>query len=136
MAPRDPRTHEIIGAAIEVHGQLGCGFHEKVYQQALEIELENRGIPHRREAKLPVSYKGKPLDATYLVDFICYDAVVVELKAQTGLTGADEAQVINYLRASGFEVGLLFNFGETSLQWKRLVLTQRHVDSPEAADSV
>jgi GxxExxY protein len=120
---RDPRTYAIIGAAIEVHGQLGSGFLEAVYQEALVIELELRGIPFRREVELPVAYKGRPLATCYRADLVCFDGVIVEIKAICRMGGVEEAQVINYLKATGHEVGLLVNFGAPSLEYKRLVLT-------------
>src|SRR5438132_11067934 len=121
---RDPRTYAIIGAAIEVHNQLGCGFLESVYQEALAIELFCREIPFRREVRLPVSYKGRLLATSYCADFICFDSLVVELKALAHMGGTEEAQVINYLKATGYEVGLLLNFGGVSLQHRRLVLSK------------
>ncbi len=123
-AERDPRTYAIIGAALDVHRELGCGFLEGVYQEAMTIELSERGIPYRREAELPVLCKGKTLSASYRPDFICYDSVVVELKALARLSGVEEAQAINYMKAGGFPVALLFNFGAKSLEHRRLVLTR------------
>jgi len=120
----DPRTYAIIGAAMEVHRQLGCGFLEPVYQEALALEFAHRNIPNEREFKLGLSYKGVELEAKYSVDFICYGAVVVELKALSRLSGTEESQVINYLKATGLEVGLLLNFGTRSLDHKRFVLTK------------
>jgi GxxExxY protein len=120
---RDPQTYAIIGAALEVHRVLGCGFLEAVYQEALEREFLRRGIPFRREVELPIVYKGERLNATYKSDFICYDDVIVELKALDQLGGKEKAQVINYLKASGHGRGLLLNFGAIRLENERLVLS-------------
>ena len=118
---RDPQTYAIIGAAMEVHRQLGCGFLEAVYQQALAKELTARGIPFEREVELIVYYKSEPLDCRYRADFICYQDVIVELKALSALTGLEESQVLNYLKATGIQRALLINFGAPSLEYKRLV---------------
>ena len=120
----DPRTYSIIGAAMEVHRQLGCGFLEPVYQEAMAIELATREIPFIREIKLGVAYKGQALNTRYSPDFICFDSVVVELKALSRMGGTEEAQVITYLRATGHEVGLLLNFGTRSLEHRRFVLSK------------
>ena len=120
---RDPQSHAIIGAAMEVHRELGFGFLEAIYQCALALEFQDRQIPFRAEAPLPVRYKGKLLTCGYRAGFICYEDFLVETKAITELTGADDAQLINELKATGFERGLLLNFGGPSLQFKRLVLT-------------
>ena len=120
----DPRTYAIIGAAMEVHRQLGCGFLEGVYQEAFAIELTMRDIPYQREVDLPVFYKNRKLNISYRADFICYEAVIVELKALSKLGTVDEAQVINYLKSTGFPVGTLLNFGSASLEYRRFALTQ------------
>ena len=120
----DPRTYAIIGAAIEVHKQLGCGFLEPVYQEALALEFPLRNISFRREVRLAIHYKDQLLQTSYCVDFICFESVVVELKALVRMSGTEEAQVINYLKATGFEVGLLLNFGTRSLEHRRFVFSK------------
>ncbi len=119
---RDPETYAIIGAAMEVHRQLGCGFLEAVYQEALAIEFELRGIPYRPQVELPLAYKSRRLKTFYRADFVCFESIIVELKALDGLSGADRAQIINYLKATGFKRGLLFNFGAPRLEYERFVL--------------
>ena len=122
MAERDPQTYAIIGAAMEVHNQLGSGFLEAVYQEALLLELAARGIPASREVELPVTYKGQRLATHYRADFICFQRVIVEVKALNQLTGVETSQVLNYLKATGLKVALLINFGAESLEYKRFVM--------------
>jgi GxxExxY protein len=117
----DPRTYAVIGAAMEVHRHLGCGFLEAVYQEALEIELKDRGIPFEPQVQIPIWYKGRVLKTFYKADFLSHQAVVVEIKALAQLGTIEEAQLLNYLKATGYETGLLLNFGRTSLQYKRYV---------------
>lgn len=120
----DPETYAIIGAGMAVHVELGCGFLEGVYTAALEVEFARRGIPFRREVLLPITYRNVVLPVRYRVDFICWDAVLVEVKAATALSPIDQAQVINYLKAARLSRALLINFGAQSLQHRRLVWTQ------------
>jgi len=118
---RDERTYKIIGAALEVHKELGCGFLEAVYQEALEREFVIQRIPFKSQPIVEITYKGRPLNKTYQPDFICYDEVIVEIKAISSLTGLEESQLINYLKATGINVGLLLNFGSKSLEQKRFI---------------
>jgi GxxExxY protein len=122
---RDPETYAIIGAAMEVHRELGHGFLEAVYQEAMAVEMTVRKISFQREVPLSVFYKGQRLATSYRADFVCYENVLVELKAISQLTGADEAQVINEMKATGMQKALLLNFGMPSLEYKRRVFNLR-----------
>ena len=126
---RDEETYAIIGAAMAVHRELGHGFLEAVYQAALEHEFRLQSIPFEREKRLPVSYRGE-LIAEYQADFICFGTVIVELKALRKLSGVEEARVINYLKATGLQKGLLLNFGAPGLEHKRLVFNLRGSAKP------
>lgn len=118
---RDEQTFEIIGAAMVVHRELGHGFLEAVYQEALELEFKHAGIPALREVELPIRYRGELLTTGYRADFLCYETVIVELKAIERITSREESQLLNYLKASKKEKGLLLNFGGSSLEYKRMV---------------
>ena len=118
---RDPKTYAIIGAAMEVHRELGCGFLEAVYQEALALEFTRREIPFAREVELPIFFQGEKLRVGYRVDFLCYDDTLTELKALAGLTGVEEAVILNYLKASKHHTALLLNFGAPSLEFRRFV---------------
>ena len=114
---------QIIGAAIEVHKELGSGFLEAVYQEALAYELSLRKIPFVSQQSLKIQYKTHVLNKEYIADLVCFNSIIVELKALQRLTGHKESQIINYLKATGMRVGLLINFGSSGkLEWKRLVL--------------
>jgi GxxExxY protein len=119
---RDKQTHAILGALMEVHRQLGSGFVEVVYQEASALELREQCIPFERETPLIVRYKSVPLECCFRADFICYGEVIVELKAVERLTAVHQAQVINYLRATGLKRALLVNFGAARLEYRRIVL--------------
>lgn len=121
----DPRSYAIIGAAMEVHREMGNGFLEPVYHECMEFEMAERGIPFVHEMPLSISYKRHPLEIGYRPDFLCFDSIILEAKALSQLTSEHDAQVLNYLKATKLEVGLLVNFGAPSLQWKRLVLTRK-----------
>lgn len=118
---RDRETYAIIGAAMSVHNELGHGFLEAVYQEALAYEFKFKDIAYEREKVLPVFYRGNRLEAHYKADFLCFGSVIVELKALQQISGVEEAQVINYMKASGIKRSLLINFGARQLEYKRLV---------------
>ena len=118
---RDPQTYAIIGAAMEIHRQLGHGFLENVYQEAAVIEFPLRQVPFQREVALPFRYKNILLPTHYRADFFCFSEIIVEFKALSRLSSVEEAQLLNYLKATGLKRGLLINFGVASLQYQRLV---------------
>jgi GxxExxY protein len=116
-------VYAVVGAAIEVHKELGCGFLEAVYQEAMGLELMDRNIPHKPECKLAIQYKGRILKKNCCADFICFEQLVVEIKALEKLNSRDEAQLLSYLKATRLKVAVLINFGaHGKLEWKRLVL--------------
>ena len=108
---------------MEVHKELGHGFLEAVYQEALAIEFKMQGIPYKEQQVIEIIYKKKPLEKKYQPDYVCFDEIIIEIKAISGLTGNEEAQLINYLKATGREIGLLINFGTRSLEYKRLIFS-------------
>lgn len=114
--------YKIIGACMEVHNELGSGFLEAVYSEALAREFIDRGILFHSDIRLDVFYKGEKLNKFYVADFVCFDQIILELKAMEGLTDEHLAQVLNYLKATGFRIGLLINFGSSKLQYKRVIL--------------
>ena len=120
--PLAKEVYAIVGAVMEVPNELGSGFAEAVYQEALEMELEARGIPFRRQVTLKIFYKGRELKKEYVADLVCYNAIIVEIKAQRELKGREECQCINYLKATKLKVGVLINFGDPGrLDWQRVV---------------
>lgn len=114
-------SYNIIGACMKVHSELGSGFLESVYSEALEIEFKKADIPYDREKKLPVFYENKPLKKYFKADFVCFDSIIIELKATKFLSDADRRQTLNNVRATQFKLGLLINFGSPSLTYKRIV---------------
>ena len=119
----ESETYQIIGAMMEVHKIMGCGFLEAVYQEALAIEFEKQNIPFEKEKKLLLFYKGIQLEKFYIPDFVCFGRIIVELKALSALTTVHDSIMINYLKATKLKVGLLGNFGEKSLKHKRMILS-------------
>ena len=116
----EKESYAIRGCLMNVFNELGSGFLEKVYQEALELEFKEKGIPYKREALLKIFYKGQQLQQEYIADFICYDKIIIELKAVSELNDVHYAQVFNYLKATGFELAILVNYGEKTLKMKRL----------------
>ena len=108
-------THALLGACFEVYKDKGCGFLEAVFQECLELELGDRGIPFKAQPQLGLEYKGRVLKQTYQPDFVCYDKVILEIKAVSKLADEHRAQVHNYLKATALRVGLLVNFGHYPL---------------------
>jgi GxxExxY protein len=128
-ASSDPDTYAIIEAAMAVHTGLGCGFLEAVYTAALTVEFTQRGVPFEPEVALPIVYRGALLPLRYRVDFVCDGSVLVEVKAASSFTANDQAQVINYLKASGRQRALLLNFGARRLEYRRVIWTRDSADS-------
>jgi len=118
-------VYAIIGAAMEVHNELKDGFLEAVYQEAMEVELAKRAIPFTPQQEIPIKYKDQLLKKTYMADFIAFEMIIVEIKALDHLSRREEAQMLNYLKASKLEMGLLINFGTKKLEWKRMVRTNK-----------
>jgi len=119
-------SYKIVGACFAVYTDKGAGFLEPVYQACMQIEFEHLGIPFHAQPELELAYRGRVLDVRYSPDFICYDKVIVELKAVSELADPHQAQVINYLNATGFQLALLVNFGHyPKLEWERLVHTAK-----------
>jgi GxxExxY protein len=119
-------SYEIVGACFEVHNQLGSGFTEPAYQEALEIELVIRGIPFKSQVDLPIFYKDTKLKHGFRADFLCHESVIVELKSVSTLLPEHRSQVLNYLNAGRYELGLLINFGAyPRLQHERIALTRK-----------
>ena len=116
-------SYKILGAAFAVHRELGCGFLERVYQDALEYEFRERGIPYEREKKIQIMYKGKPLGEPYRADFVCYGKIIIELKAVKTLEDTHYAQILNYLKATKMKLGILVNFHDIYIVPKRIVNT-------------
>ena len=122
MLYHNQESYAINGAAMQVYKTLGIGFLEAVYQEALALEFTKRGVPFEREKELKIYYDGQELKTTYRADFVCYGDIIVELKAVSELDDSHRSQVYNYLKATGFKLGLLYNFGHADgLQYERKV---------------
>jgi GxxExxY protein len=115
-------SYRIMGACFEVYNEKGCGFTEPIYQECLEIELGMQETAFQAQAHLPLSYKGRPLRQRFQPDFVCYEKIILEIKAVSALTDEHRSQVLNYLNATGYKLGLLVNFGHHGkLEWERIV---------------
>ena len=114
-------SYKIRGALFAVHNELGCGFLERVYQDALEVEFRLRNIPYEREKAIQIVYKGEPLGEPYRADFVCYGKVIIEMKSVSEILDVHRAQIINYLKATKMKLGFLVNFGEESINIERIV---------------
>jgi GxxExxY protein len=115
-------SYRIMGACFEVYKEMGCGFLEAVYQECLELELTAQGIPFVPQLGLPLRYKDRPLNQIYIADFLCFEAIILEIKAASELSDVHRAQVHNYLKATGHRLGLLVNFGHyPKLESERIV---------------
>ncbi|MHA6280379.1 GxxExxY protein [Salinimicrobium sp. CAU 1759] len=119
----EKETFKVIGACMKVHRNLGSGFLESVYQEALEKEFKSQEIQFQRQVKLILMYDGQPMKKYFVADFLCYDKVLLEIKAASFLVKNAEAQTINYLKSTDLPLGLLVNFGQKSLVWKRFINT-------------
>jgi len=118
--------YAIIGGCFAVYKDKGCGFLEPVYQECLEIEFEHLRLPAKPQVELELRYRGRVLKHKYVPDFICFDKIVLEIKAVSALTDEHRAQVLNYLNATGFQLGLLVNFGHyPKLEYERIVNTAK-----------
>jgi len=118
---RDQLTHAILGAAFEVHRELGSGFLEAVYHEALALEFGLQNVQFESEVSLPIRYKDECLRTVYRADFVCYNSIVLEVKAKSDLGEFEKAQIIHYLKATGLKKGLVLNFGCKSLEFRRFV---------------
>jgi GxxExxY protein len=116
-------VYTIVGAALKVGNTMGCGFLEAVYQEALEIEFRTGHVPFESQKRIAILYNGIALNKEYIADFVCYGSIILEIKAIKKITEIEEAQLINYLKATQMPVGLVINFGGTKLEWKRYANT-------------
>lgn len=129
-------SKELIRIAMQLHSELGCGFKEKVYQDAYEVLLKENGIPYEREKHLALTYHGVVLEHDFYYDFFCYGKIGIELKAMSEILGEHESQIINYIHVGNHRLGILFNFGTTSLQYKCFPnrVGYRKINNPELAN--
>lgn len=121
----EEESYKIIGICMEVHKKLGTGFLESVYQEVLQKEFVKKDIPFEQQKKLQLYYDQVPLKKYFIADFVCFDKIIIEIKSVSFMNDKAKQQVINYLKATNFKLGLLINFGESSLKWKRVINTPK-----------
>ncbi len=119
----EKESYNVLGACIAVHKKLGNGFSEEIYQEALQKEFAKRNLPYEKQKNLELFYDGMPLDKPFVADFVCYDKIILQVEVMHALLENLKRQMINSLKATNFELGLLINFGEESLKWNRLINT-------------
>lgn len=119
----EEESYKIIGICMEVHKKLGTGFLESVYQEVLQKEFVKRNVPFEQQKKLQLYYDQVELKKYFIADFVCFDKIIIEIKSVQFVNSNAKQQVINYLKATNFKLGLLINFGESSLKWKRIINT-------------
>jgi GxxExxY protein len=132
----DKEVYSIIGAAMNVHNELGSGFFEAVYQEALEKEFILQNLPSRREVPIQIYYKNQLLSKFYIADFLCYNKIIIEIKAVTKLNSEHQAQILNYLKATKLELGVLINFGQSRLEYKRIIREHSRHSRIEKEDDI
>ena len=119
----EEESYKIIGTCIAVHKKLGTGFQQPIYKEVLQKEFKKNKIPFEKQKQLQVFYDGTVLKEPFTADFVCYDTIIIEIKSMSSIPQEAKQQVVNYLKATNFKLGLLINFGESSLKWKRLINT-------------
>ena len=122
----EKETYNIIGACMEVHKKLGNGFLESVYQEAVKRDFEKQNLPFESQKRLRIKYEEDYLDKYFVADFVCYEKIILEIKSTSSVVRDHISQILNYLKATNYEIGLLVNFGQTSLTWKRIINTPAH----------
>lgn len=120
-------TYQIIGSCMKVHQELGAGFLESVYQEAVEKTFAKNQVPYKLQQKIKILFDGAELDKYFVADFVCFDKIILEIKACEYISKSHQSQLLNYLKSTKMEIGLLVNFGESSLNWKRLINTPKSV---------
>ena len=119
----EEESYKILGVCIAVHKKMGSGFEQEVYEEVLQKEFIKHGIPFEKKKKLSLFYEGDPLQKYFIADFVCYDAIILDVRSMNFIHNNSKQQVVNYLKATNFQLGFLINFGEPSLKWKRVIRT-------------